>query len=592
MTRQTAAAETIADRYNVVARIASGGMGEVFRARDTVLGRIVAVKVLPAALAAKPGFVERFRAEAQAAASLSHPNVVQVHDWGDTGAMSYMVMEYVRGRNLREILGTYGNLAPRQACEVVVQALRALGAAHERGLVHRDIKPENILVTLDGIVKVADFGLARAAEGAATTDGLVGTVAYVAPEQVRGDAVDGRADLYAMGCVLYELLTGSQPFEGDPARVLHAHLHEDVPAPSLEQPEAGEELDRVVAKATASQPADRYMSAGQMLADLERALATVPSAPPISELTQELTSEVVAEAQDTMVPGRKRRRRVWKVLLTLLVIAGLGALGYLFRPVRVPNVLSDVRPLTFTEARRTLNFAGLEVEQRRVSSDAPKDLVVAVHPEVGKLVRHGRKILLDVSNGPPPPATVPLLRGRTETEAVTLLEQAGLVPAFKRTTDRARAGTVIDQSAEPDSALRPGTPVTLTISLGPELVDLADWKGHMFPEAEQALAVAGLTAVKTETFHDTPEGTILSQDPIGPKIEKGSPVNFVTSKGPEPFQIADYKGTACSAAKAELEAKGITVTVDGGACGQNKVIDQDRPPTATVKKGQTVILYV
>jgi serine/threonine-protein kinase len=590
MTRQTAAAETIADRYNVVARIASGGMGEVFRARDTVLGRIVAVKVLPAALAAKPGFVERFRAEAQAAASLSHPNVVQVHDWGDTGAMSYMVMEYVRGRNLREILGTYGNLAPRQACEVVVQALRALGAAHERGLVHRDIKPENILVTLDGVVKVADFGLARAAEGAATTDGLVGTVAYVAPEQVRGDAVDGRADLYAMGCVLYELLTGSQPFEGDPARVLHAHLHENVPAPSLEQPEAGEELDRVVAKATASQPADRYMSAGQMLADLERALATVPSAPPISELTQELTSEVVAEAQDTMVPGRKRRRRVWKVLLTLLVIAGLGALGYVFRPVRVPDVVS--RPFTYAEAKRTMNFAGLEVQRHRVSSDLPKDQVVAVSPERGSLVRHGRKILLDVSNGPPPPATVPVLRGRTEPEAVALLEQAGLVPAYKRTTDRAKAGTVIDQSAEPDSALRPGTPVTLTISLGPELVDLADWKGHMFPEAEQALAADGLAAVKTETFHDTPEGTILSQDPLGPKIEKGSPVNFLTSKGPEPFQIADYKGTACTAAKAELEAKGITVTVDGGACGENKVIDQDRPPTAPVKKGQTVILYV
>ena len=585
MTRQVAAAETIADRYHVVSRIASGGMGEVFRARDAVLGRVVAVKVLPAALAAKPGFVERFRAEAQAAASLSHPNVVQVHDWGDTGSMSYMVMEYVRGRNLREILASSGHLAPRQACEVVIQALRALGAAHERGLVHRDIKPENLLVTLDGIVKVADFGLARAAEGAATTGGLVGTVAYVAPEQVRGGAVDARTDLYAMGCVLYELLTGSQPFEGDPARVLHAHLNEDVPAPSRQQPVVTGELDLVVAKATASQPRDRYPSAGQMLADLERALATVPHAPPISELTQELTSEVVSESQETMVPGRRRKRRVWRVLLTLLVIAGLGVLGYLFRPVRVPDVVRD----PYAQAKRTLNLAGLEVELRPRDSDIPRDEVVEVHPEEGRLVRHGRKVLVFVSRGPPEPSRVPGVVGLTEQEAQAALRTSGLqMVVVERKSDRAEAGRVIFQKEQPDQPLAQGAPVSVVVSTGPEFVELANWTGRPLGEAQQALAVAGLTAVPSEVFHDTPTGTILSQDPVVPKIEKGSPVALTVSKGPEPFPIADYKGTACATAKADLEAKGLVVTA---TCGSNKVIDQDPPPGASVKKGQKVLLY-
>ncbi|MGH2687339.1 MAG: PASTA domain-containing protein, partial [Actinomycetota bacterium] len=439
---------------------------------------------------------------------------------------------------------------------------------------------------VDGFVKVGDFGVARAAEGAATTGGLVGTVAYVAPEQVRGDAVDARTDLYAMGCVLYELLTGSQPFEGDAARVLHAHLNEDVPAPSRQQPAVTGDLDLVVAKATASHPRDRYASAGQMLADLERALATLPAAPPISELTQELTSEVLSESQDTMVPGRRRRKgRVWKVLLTLLVVAGLGVLGYLFRPVRVPDVTRDPS----AQAKRTLNLAGLEVEQRRVPSDQEKDLVVAVHPDEGRWVRHGRKVLVDVSRGPAEPARVPPVVGMTEQEAMAALRTSGLqMVVVERKSDHAEAGRVIAQKEQPDQRLAQGAPVSVVVSTGPEFVDLANWTGHTLAEAQPALAVAGLTAVPSEVFHDTPVGTILSQDPVVPTIEKGSPIGLVVSKGPEPFQIADYKGTSCATAKADLEAKGLVVTA---TCGSSKVVDQDPPPGASVKKGQKVLLY-
>src|SRR5258708_7551828 len=216
---QTTASEIIAGRYRVAARIGSGGMGEVFRARDQVLGRTVAVKVLPEELAARQGFVERFRAEAQAAARLSHPNAVQVYDWGSSDGSYFMVMEYVRGRTLREVLAARGRVEPAQAAALMGQLLAALEAAHDSGLVHRDVKPENVLLTATGDVKVADFGISRMAEGAATSSDMVGTASYAAPEQIRGEAVDGRADLYAAGGGLYELLGGAPPFEGNAAPV-------------------------------------------------------------------------------------------------------------------------------------------------------------------------------------------------------------------------------------------------------------------------------------------------------------------------------------------------------------------------------------
>ncbi|MEO7803471.1 MAG: protein kinase, partial [Actinomycetota bacterium] len=216
--------QVIAGRYHLVARIGGGGMGEVFRARDAVLGRTVALKILPRSVASSLVSVERFRREAQAAARISHANVVAVHDWGETEGTYYMVMEYLRGRNLRELLADHGTLETRQACQVIDQVLSALSSAHAEGLVHRDIKPENILISTEGIVKVTDFGIAHVREGTSSTGGILGTVAYIAPEQARGDGVDARADIYASGCVMYELLTGAPVFEGDAARVLYQHL--------------------------------------------------------------------------------------------------------------------------------------------------------------------------------------------------------------------------------------------------------------------------------------------------------------------------------------------------------------------------------
>src|SRR4051812_13817402 len=274
---------TLDGRYHILDRIAAGGMGEVFRARDAVLDREVAIKVLHRSLAGDQGFVERFRREARAAAGISHPNIVNVHDWGAVDGIYYMVMEYVRGRALRDLVNAEGRLAPAQAAEVLRQTLLALDHAHRRGIVHRDMKPENILVTAEGVVKVADFGLARAyADGRQTQAGTVtGTVQYLAPEQIRGEPADPRSDLYSLGIVGYELMTGRLPFTGETAMAIaYKHLSDRVPTPSALVAEIPAEIDAFVASATERDRELRPESAGEMRRDLEDILRELPPARP------------------------------------------------------------------------------------------------------------------------------------------------------------------------------------------------------------------------------------------------------------------------------------------------------------------------
>lgn len=588
MTKAGQPSETIANRYHVTARIASGGMGEVYRARDSVLGRTVALKVLPLDLAMKPGFVKRFRAEAQAAARLNHPNVVQVHDWGETDTLYYMVMEYVRGRNLREALANHGRLAPRQACLIIVQVLEALGAAHGRGLVHRDIKPENLLVTLEGKVKVADFGLARAAEEVQTTGGLVGTVAYVAPEQARGLPVDGRTDIYATGCVLYELLTGSQPFEGDAASILNQHLTGRVPAPSADRPEVGAEIDLIVQKATAPDPAERYATALEMRAALEDAVQSTDEAPPLSELTQELTSEVPAEALDTMAPGvRPPRRRLRRLLIATLVIAGIALAAFLVRPAKLPDVIG----MNDEQAKDRLVQAGFGANLRSVQSDEEEGKVVDTDPDPGRVIRRGRTVVVEVSRGPAV-TEVPVLKGLQHKDALAAIKRAGLDPG--RVTyefSNEKADTVLDQTPEPGQVLK-GTPINLVLSKGPEMVDALDVRGKFFDEARAALAAAGLRAVRQEVFADPAPGKVVDQIPPPGVVAKGSEVRLVVSKGPEPFAMPELKGHPCAEAKGQLEGLGLVVVVNGPECSSNRVVDQDPPPGAKVRREQSITLYV
>ena len=310
---------TLDGRYHMVERIAAGGMGEVFRAQDAVLAREVAIKVLHRSLAGDPAFVDRFRREARAAAGLAHPNIVNVYDWGAVDGVYYMVMEYVRGPSVRPLLNEQGRMEPAQAAEILRQSLLALGHAHHEGFVHRDIKPENLLLTQDGVVKVADFGLARAyADGRVTQAGAVtGTVQYLAPEQIRGEPADPRSDLYPLGIVAYELLTGKLPFTGETAMaVAYKHLSDRVPAPSTVLPDLPPELDGFVAAATDRDRELRPESADVMRMDLDVLSHQLPPARKLSALVHEIPSVTVEAGEttevgvhlDTSIPRMERHR--------------------------------------------------------------------------------------------------------------------------------------------------------------------------------------------------------------------------------------------------------------------------------------------
>jgi beta-lactam-binding protein with PASTA domain len=590
------APEIIAGRYKVAARIGAGGMGEVFRARDTTLRRMVAVKVLPAALASRPGFVERFRAEAQATARVSHPNVVQVYDWGSDAGSYFMVMEYVRGRTLREILAAQERLAPVQAAAVADQLLAALEAAHASGLVHRDVKPENILVTLAGEVKVTDFGIAHIAEGGASSGDLVGTAAYAAPEQIRGEAVDGRTDLYAAGCVLYELLCGAPPFEGNPAHVLQEHLSTDVPPPSLEAPEASA-LDGVVTGATRRDPAQRYPSATAMRAALAEAAHGLPEAPPLKELAAELTSVVAAETQQTIVAPPRRRRRRWPWLVAVILVILVAAAALMVRP------LPKVDGLTQAAALASLQKAGLHGSVQTAFSPTTRGTVIGVRSSVISLGSYGLRggsVALTVSKGPDL-RQVPNVAFATSTVAAAeAAVQASGLPLGNVTYqyNQAVTGTVLAQ-VPVASAVPPGTAVNLTVSKGPQLVAVPTIPTGTvtYAAAVSQLQQAHLSASAQYTYSDAVSGTVIAQSPAGgTMVPISSQVGLTVSQGPAPFSMPSVIGTVCATAQSQLQALGLAVTAvntsGGSGCTTSKVLGQDPVSGVNVQKGASATLYV
>lgn len=594
---RTSVPEMIAGRYKVAARIGAGGMAEVYRARDTNMGRTVAVKVLPAELAARPGFVERFRTEAQAAGRLQHPNVVTVYDWGTDEGSYFMVMEYVRGPTLREILADRRRLEPAQAAAVVDQLLAALEAAHGAGLVHRDVKPENILVTASGEVKVTDFGIAHISEIDPGTGEMVGTAAYVAPEQIRGKVVDGRADLYATGCLLYELLCGAPPFEGNVAHVLDEHLHSPVPAPSIEAPEAAA-LDEVVAVSTRIEPGERYASAGAMRAEVHSVARSLPAAPPLSELSAQLTSMVAGEpgAGATMVvapPGRRRRKWPWVVAAALVVL--FAAAAVLVRP------LPSVTGVAQATAVARLQHAGLHASVEPTFNAATVGMVVGHRSSVtalGPFALRGGTVTLLVSKGPDL-RQVPNLKGVTLTAAQAQIQAARLpvgtvTETFSSTVP---TGTVIDQNPEPGS-VQPGTPINLVVSKGPELVGVPGVTNADLATATASVKGARLSVVLLYQSSATiASGTVMAQSPVPPaQIPVGSAVTLTVSSGPPPFPMPSVMGQPCASAQAQLQGVSLTVSVvntsGGTGCTAAKVLGQDPEPDITVHAGQTATLYV
>jgi len=592
-------ARLVGGRYQITGLIASGGMGEVFQAHDRVLDRTVALKVLRAGLGSDADFVERFRKEATAAGRLSHPNIVQVYDWGRSeDGSAYMAMELVEGQNLREVLTASGRLKPSLAARIAGQVCAALEAARKAGLVHRDIKPENILLTPDGRVKVADFGLSRTmAESKATQAGvLLGTAHYVAPEQVEGKESDHRSDLFALGVVLYEMLTGRTPFTGDtPLIVAYQRVRENVPRPSELVAGVPPAMDEVVARATARDPNKRYSSA----ADMGEALRTAVPRSDTGEVGTLVhpTIAIPIGTQETINLARKRghrltRRGVIVLVAALALIAGsIPILVGRFSHVDVPVVAGQTK----AAAEKTLRDAGFTVTTDvENSATVPTGRVIRTDPAGGSSARKGSTVKLIVSSGPVT-VSVPLVINMTYEDAKTKLEGLGLavsrVDAFSPTVKK---GYVIAQSQAADVLVTAGTKITLTVSKGVERIDVPNVVGKTEAEATQILTAAGFTVTPQHVDNNTvPAGQVISQSPAAAtKADKGSAITIVVSKGPAQFPMPDVRGKSFAEAKAMLEGLGLIVKREEVPGSYGDTVVGQRPSSGqTVKRGDTATLF-
>ncbi|MFI6565702.1 Stk1 family PASTA domain-containing Ser/Thr kinase [Streptomyces sp. NPDC050534] len=622
-------------RYRVDARIAVGGMATVYRALDTRLDRVLALKVMHPTLAADGTFVERFIREAKSVARLAHPNVVQVFDQGTDGSYVYLAMEYVAGCTLRDVLRERGALQPRAALDILEPVLAALGAAHRAGFVHRDMKPENVLIGDDGRVKVADFGLVRAVNTVTSTTGTVlGTVSYLAPEQIEHGIADPRVDVYACGVVLYEMLTGDRPHGGDsPATVLYKHIHEDVPPPSAAVPGLAYALDELVAVATARTPDRRPQDAVALLAhvrDVRVALDAdqLDAMPPQAlasahlDISHDRTSVIpraLAMQQPLPVnedevlhtsrlesppplPPRRRgagaRRGPVAIVLAVLLVLGVGAGVWYINSgqfTKVPPVLAK----TQTEARKQLGNAGLDLGKiRHAYSDTVKrGTVISSDPVPGSRIRDNASVTLTISDGPET-VRVPDLEGRPLAQARAQLKKAALEPGMvtREFSDSVDKGSVISTDPEAGTTRHAGSAIALVVSKGSP-VDVPDVTGEGLEEAKADLEDAGL-AVKVAPGRVNSEfdkGQVATQTPAGDgQAAEGDTVTLTLSKGPVMLEVPDVTGDSVDDAKQTLEGAGFKVSEDRGLLGLfgDTVKDQSVKGGDKAPKGSTITIKI
>ncbi|WP_329574068.1 Stk1 family PASTA domain-containing Ser/Thr kinase [Streptomyces sp. NBC_01361] len=628
-------------RYRVDARIAVGGMATVYRAVDTRLDRVLALKVMHPALAADVSFVERFIREAKSVARLSHPNVVGVFDQGADGQYVYLAMEYVAGCTLRDVLRDRGALRPRAALDILEPVLAALGAAHRAGFVHRDMKPENVLIGDDGRVKVADFGLVRAVDTVTNTTGAVlGTVSYLAPEQIESGTADPRVDVYACGVVLYEMLTGAKPHSGDsPAQVLYQHLNEDVPPPSASVPGLPAELDELVASATARMPDLRPYDAVALLAQVRGARAALTDAqldavPPAArpedrDISDDRTSVIPralrtrgiqlplpADDQDPQAelnrtsrfetpppppaPSRRRRPRrgVLAAVAAVLLALGLGAGVWYINSgqfTKVPPLLAK----TQTQAKERLGDAGLDLGhvKRAYSDTVKRGTVITSDPRAGARIRDNGAVDLTVSLGPET-VQVPDLEGTPLARAERRLKDAGLEPGMvtRDFDEDVPKGSVIATDPASGTTRKAGSAVALRVSRG-GAVDVPDVTGEAEEDAIADLQDAGLKAeIATERVNsDVDKGSVAQQSPVeGKQLGEGDTVTLKISKGPVMIEVPDVVGMSVDDATQKLKDSGFDVEEDRGLLGffgdtvkKQSVAGGDEAP-----KGSTITIQI
>ncbi|MEX2458782.1 MAG: Stk1 family PASTA domain-containing Ser/Thr kinase [Actinomycetota bacterium] len=604
---------TVDGRYQIISRIASGGMGEVYRAHDAVLDREVALKVLHTSLAGDPGFIERFRREARAAAMLGHSNIVAVHDWGaTTGGTYFMVMEFVRGHSLRQVLARVGRLSAAQSADVAIQVLAALDHAHTRGIVHRDIKPENILVTLDGVVKVADFGLARALAESAITHApgtVTGTVQYLAPEQVQGDPADARTDLYSLGIVLFELLTGRVPFSGETSvAIAYKHLSDRVPPPSRVNAMVPAALDRLVGHSTEKDRERRPTSAAAMRRDVVACMHGLPPSKTLQGLVREIPpSDVVPDDRAptvtiprTLAPRARRKRTLRKISTAIALILALLAGGWATWTYAIPHnrTVPGLIGLTRGQAEAELAKVGLELDvgDGVYSTSIPQNRVARQNLAEGETVEKGSTITVALSLGAEL-RSIPDVGNQPFAAARKALENAGFrVGEPQRAYDeRIEEGNVIRTEPGPGSRYEVGKTVAVVLSRGPRPVPVPSIAGDPRQEAESKVLEAGLVPSVVEEFStDVERGVVIRSDPeAGTALHRGDTVTIFVSMGPRQFPMPDVVGMETGAAVDRLEGLGLRVdVVEIPNSDHDEVVGQSPEEGTTVEQGDEVTIYV
>jgi len=596
------ASNTLVDnRYRILDRIGSGGMADVYRAEDTHLGREIALKVLHRRFAQDAEFVERFRREARAAAGLQHPNVVGVYDRGDHEGTYYIAMEHLTGSSLKDVVGAEAPLDQLKVIDLGVAILAAAAFAHKNGVIHRDFKPHNVIIDGEGVPKVTDFGIARAGASEMTETGsIMGTAQYLSPEQAQGHSVSEASDLYSIGIMLYELLTGGLPFGGDSAvSIALKHLSEPPPPMATESLHIEPNLESVVMGALAKDPQERWQTAEDFAAALEACRPYVEAqgagAAPTTATAAFAAPVVVTERP---VEEREDRRRWPYVVLALLVLALIGVMAYAFtRPekVDVPKVVG----LQLSEARERLDRKGFEeVEVQRERSRAPVDTVLRQNPDSGEAAARGDVIKLGVSAGPGK-VRVPSVSNTPQERAIKELDRQGLkVTADPQASDTVKEGFAIGTSPQAGTEVDRGTRVRLFVSTGPEQISVPSVVGLTRESAEARITDLGLeVAVEMEESTDTPDGEVISQSPgSGTQLERGSKVSITVATQPEQVDVPDVTGLSQGDALRVLRNAGL-----GGSVQQRTTDDEseggivlDQRPGAGVEvdEGASVVIIV
>jgi serine/threonine-protein kinase len=615
--------ETIIDgRYRVISRVGSGGMADVYLAQDQLLGREVAVKVLHHHFAEDQEFVERFKREASSAATLSHPNIVGIFDRGEWDGTYYIAMEYVAGRSLKTIVRESGPLEPGAAIDIVVQILRAAQFAHRRGVIHRDLKPHNVIIDDDGRARVTDFGIARAGASDMTLTGsIMGTAQYLSPEQAQGFAVSDSSDIYSVGVILYELLTGVVPFEGETAVAIAFKQVSAMPrAPSELNPALPRSLDAVVLRALAKEPAQRYRDAAEMIATLEGARHALPalsgaallagagalSGGVVASAAGPPTSVLVApagrfEEEYPPVPpdGHPRRRWLIWAVLGALIAAGAVAALLLVSPaskVAVPSVVGQAEGV----AAARIRDAGLTPSSSSTASGSvPKGRVISQSPSAGARVAKSSRVALLISSGP---STEPVtnVEGLSEAAALARLRRAGFRPSSKpQASSTVASGRVLGSDPAAGTPLAPGSPVTVLVSSGPAPVRVPDVKGQSQSAAEATLTNAGLTvgSVSKRTSSAQPPGTVVAQTPAsGSSTHAGGSVDLVVAEASQQATVPNVVGKGEALAAAALGSAGFTPrtsttpTTDPSKVGV--VLSQSPAGGHSARKGASVTIVL